>query len=187
MGSRQPEMIDFQVAYAFEKKPRRLHNLSPRRPFTLKLGIVAAISLTIFSFPSIAAVVYNEAVNNDLSNSGLAPTKLIFATGSNQVLGTTGRDTTGVIDRDYLTFTVPLGFEMTSLSVLPGTTAGGKASFIGLQSGSQVTLPSNTMTATGLLGYFLYAPDSRNILPNMAISANGSSGFSPEGLGAGAY
>ena len=116
-----------------------------------------------------AAVIYNEASNGDLSNSGLSPTVLTLAPGSNQILGTTGN--TGGIDRDYFTFAVPLGFQLTAITVLPGTAPLG-ISFIGLEAGTEVTLPTNAATAAGLLGWWHYARDiDTNILPG-----NGHSG-----------
>jgi len=132
-----------------------------------------------------AATVYNEAISGDLSNSGLSPTGVTVGLGSNQVFGTTGL--AGALDRDYFSITVAPGLQLNAIMVLPGTVSGG-ISFIGLQSGSQVTLPTNATTAAGLLGWWHYSPAdiNTNILPEMAIPANGSSGFSVP-LGAGIY
>ena len=134
-----------------------------------------------------AATVYDEASSPDLSNSGLSPTNITVAGGSNQIFGTTGRGSAG-LDRDYFTFTVPTGFDLTSLMVLPGTTSGGAISFIGLEAGNQVTLPTNAPDATGLLGWRHYSPADINtdLLPQMAVATGGSSGFSVP-LEAGAY
>jgi hypothetical protein len=147
----------------------------------LTLGCAAA--------PSIAqgASIYDEAISGDLSNSGGAPTVLTAADGSNQLFGTTGRGGSGV-DRDYFTLTVPAGSELTSINVLPGTTAGGPVSFIGMEAGKQVTLPTSPSDATGLLGWHHYGPADINtdILDDMSIPADGSSGFTPP-LGSGSY
>jgi hypothetical protein len=61
-------------------------------------------------------------------------------------------------------------------------------SFIGLQAGNQVTVPTSATDATGLLGWWHYsqADINTNILPEMAIPSTGSSGFSVP-LGAGTY
>jgi hypothetical protein len=133
------------------------------------------------------AIIYNEAVSGDLSNSGLAPTPVAVSLGSNQILGTTGRTGT-VVDRDYFTFTIPFGMELMSIVELAGTTTGGPVSFIGLQAGNQVTLPTDATTATGLLGWWHYSTADINtdILSKMAIPVNGSSGFTPP-LPAGTY
>lgn len=121
----------------------------------------------------------------DLSNSGLAPTVITLHSGANQIWGMTGR--AGATDRDYFTVTVPSGFTLNSLIELPGTTAGG-VSFIGLQWGPQVTLPTNTTTATGLLGWAHYGATNvaTDLFPLMSVASNGSSGFTAP-LGQGSY
>jgi hypothetical protein len=147
------------------------------------LGFCGAIVLAGSLHSALGATVYNESVSGDLSNSGLTPTLITVSAGENDVFGTTGRQ--GAVDRDYFTFTVPSGFELAAIDVLPGTTTAG-VSFIGVQSGAQVTLPVNAANAAGLLGWHLYAPLDGNILGAMGIPAAGSSGFTPP-LGAGDY
>jgi hypothetical protein len=131
-----------------------------------------------------AAVSYDEAVSGDLSNSGLSPTVVSVSQGQTQVFGSTGRQS-GVVDRDYFSFTIPAGQQLTSIVVLPGTTAA-NLSFLGMESGSQVTLPSNAASAAGLLGWTHYSPASGNVLPDMGVPAAGSAGFTPP-LPAGTY
>src|SRR5437763_402360 len=91
-----------------------------------------------------AGVIYDESVSGDLPNSGLTPKVLTVALGSNQLFGTTGNS--GGTDRDYFTFTVPVGLGLSAINVLPGTTSGGPVSFIGIQAGPQLTLPTNAAT-----------------------------------------
>jgi hypothetical protein len=134
---------------------------------------------------------YNESVSGDLSNNGLAPTLLTVSLGSNVVFGTTGKNaTTGIIDRDYFTFTVPQDMELTALTVLPGTTTLGTLgeSFIGIESGPQVTVSTAATTAAGLLGWDHYGTEDIgvNILPLMGTSGLGSTGFTAP-LPAGTY
>ena len=154
-------------------------------PFLTRSALVA-LACGLLASPCLA-IDYNEAVSGDFSNVGLNPTSLGTLTlGSNQTLGTTGRGNAG-LDRDYFTFNVPSGLRLVSLIELPGTISGG-VSFIGLQAGSQVTLPTNTSSAAGLLGWTHYGPGDVNtdILPRMGIASNGSSGFTTP-LGAGNY
>ena len=92
--------------------------------------IFALISTAVS--PCFGSVVYNESVFGDLSNSGLSPTFISVASGSNQILGNTGN-----LDRDYFKITVPIHFELTSIKVQPGTAVGGEFSFIGLQAGTR--------------------------------------------------
>jgi hypothetical protein len=133
--------------------------------------------------------IWNEWVDGDLSNSGLAPTVVRpLTSGSNDIFGTTGTSSNGTVDLDYFVVTVPTGFDLNSITVLPGTQSGGSVSFIGLEAGPQVTVPPNASSAAGLLGWWHYGPAdiNTNILPSMSIPAAGSSGFS-QPLGAGQY
>jgi hypothetical protein len=156
----------------------------------LCLKSLAGIALVLAMFSNAHGVtVYSESVNGDLSNNGLNPTVLTLGVGSNEILGSTGQ-LAGVSDRDYFTFTVPSNLKVTQIIEEAGTQAGGGQSlgFFAVQSGTQVTLPTNTATAAGLLGWIHYGPTATdiNILPAMGIPANGSSGFIPP-LGPGSY
>jgi len=128
---------------------------------------------------------YDEGVSGDLSNSPVAPTSVSFTTGSNLVIGTTGRATANdPIDADYFTFTLGTDQVLDSITVLEGTTAIGLA-FIGIDSGNQVTVPGPG--ATGLLGWTHYDTGDigTNILDDVSVPNMGSSGFGT--LGAGTY
>jgi hypothetical protein len=144
-------------------------------------SLLLAGSLTL---PIFAAVVYDETVSGDLSSSGLAPTLIALSEGSNQILGTQGGEAASV--RDYVTFTVPEGLLLSSITVLD--TSLGNRGFLGIQAGTQLTLPPSTMTAAGLLGWHHYTPADINvdILPLIGTPANGSTGFTPP-LSAGNY
>jgi hypothetical protein len=134
---------------------------------------------------SFAATVYNEALSGDLSNAGLTPSAIAVGSGSNQIFGTTGRGTT--VDRDYFSFTIPAGFELSRVLVLAGTESAGVA-FLGLEAGSQVTLSTSPSTAAGLLGWWHYGPADigTDILAEMGTAGNGAAGFVPP-LPAGTY
>jgi PEP-CTERM motif len=155
--------------------------------------------LTFFIFPillfgflseSSAVTVYNESGSGDLSGSGTTPTIVTVSAGSNDIFGSTGRDDSGVVDRDYFTINVPAGLGLRSIIVLPGTAGGPPMliSFIGIQAGSQVTVPTNAANAAGLLGFYLYGATDINtdILPATGTAGNSSDGFVPP-LGAGNY
>ena len=121
-----------------------------------------------------AATAWNESVSGDLSNVGTAPTGVNLVAGSNLVLGATGRNTSGVVDRDYFTFTLPTGFQLNALNLLPGSTFLGpeSISFIAIQSGPQVTVNPTGGSAAGLLGWWLYSANDidTDILQLMASS-----------------
>jgi hypothetical protein len=137
------------------------------------------------------SVIYDESISGDLSNSRLAPTALTVALGSNEVLGTTGKNAnTLIIDRDYFTFAVPQGMLLAGITVLPGTQTLGPLgdSFIGMEAGPQVTVLTSATTAAGLLGWDHYDTGDigNNILPDMGAAGLGATGFiSP--LPAGTY
>ncbi len=152
----------------------------------------SAVMIRAFLFWAVAAcapaaTVYNEAVSGDLSNSGLSPTSVSVSLGSNQIFGTTGRGTGGT-DRDYFTINVPSGMQISNVFELAGTQVGDVNSFIGVQSGARVTIPTNAATADGLLGWDHYGPTSvdLDILPEMGVPQLGSTGFSGP-LSAGQY
>jgi hypothetical protein len=157
-------------------------------PFQNKCALPLLMLLAAgLPFTTGAATVYNEAVNGDFSNSGLNPTPVTVTGGPNEIFGATGSGANGV-DLDYFTISVPTGWQLSAITVLPGTVSGGSVSFFGLEAGDQVTLSPSTFSAAGLLGWWHYGPSDigTNILPEMAISADGSSGFSVP-LGSGDY
>ena len=151
----------------------------------------ATIALCATSVP--AAADYNEGTLGDLSNSGLTPTSVSMALGNNIISGTTGQ-ANGVIDRDYFTFTLAPGQQLNAIQVLAGTTSisgpdpNNPRSFIGIQSGNQVTVLPSAASAAGLLGWTHYGPSliGTDILDDMGVSAAGSTGFTPP-LGSGTY
>lgn len=146
-----------------------------------------AACLAAFLAPATwAATVYDEGVSGDLSGSGASPTFVAVAAGANVVKGSTGREN-GVVDRDYLRITVPVGMQLSAITPLAGTsTVAGGLAFIGLEAGTQVTTPV-TGPATTLLGWHHYAPADvgNNILPLIGAGA-GAIGFTGA-LGAGDY
>jgi PEP-CTERM motif len=142
--------------------------------------------------PLHAAVAYDEAVSGDLSGSGLAPTFVALAAGSNEVRGITGNPGSNPpgsgVDRDYFGITVPSGYELSHLTLLPGTSVFGTSTFFGVQSGTAVTVAPTAPSASGLLGAMHYSTAlvGTNILPVLGTPFAGSSGFAPP-LTAGNY
>ena len=151
--------------------------------FALFVGITAGVRADV--------IAWNEAVNGEFSHNGLAPTPVPFVGGGNDVLGTDGRPAaaTDPLNPDYFTFTVPAGFALTAVNVLDITSAGPlEISFIGLEAGPAITLPTNATSAAGLLGWWHTGPTDigTDILPEMSLPAQGSSGFATP-LGPGQY
>jgi hypothetical protein len=116
-----------------------------------------------------------------------------FVVGGNDILGTDGPSGPGgptTTNPDFFTFNVPAGLALTAITVLPGTMSAGidNVSFIGIEGGTQITLPRPAPSAAGLLGWWHFGPGDigTDILPEMGIPADSSSGFTPP-LGAGDY
>jgi hypothetical protein len=155
----------------------------------LTCSVLMSLSVGLGS-SAFGGTLWNSEDNGPLSTSGLAPTALGPMTlGSNDVFATTGSNaTTGVVQLNYFVVTVPVGFALGSITELPGTQVGGALSFIGMEAGPQVTVSPDATTAAGLLGWAHYGPAdiNTNILPEMAIPAEGSSGFTTP-LGPGQY
>ena len=146
------------------------------------LLLLLALAST-YSAVARGALAYDEAVSVDLSGDGFAPTAFALHPGINTLKGRTGGG-----DLDYAALTVPTGYRLDALFVRSGTSAAGSGSFIGVQAGTQVTVPSSPADATGLLGWYLYSAANigANILPMMGVPKQNSTGFTPP-LAEGSY
>jgi hypothetical protein len=145
---------------------------------------------SLLSCPATAAVVWDEfnPMQGVLSDNPLAPTVLNFAPGANDVIGYAGQPPGSALapfKQDFFTFTVPNGYELTSLiaQTIDLYTPGDAYAFIGIQTGSTIThsvsAPDFGGSATGLLGW-LHIPASDqgdNILPSMGSAGDGAIGF----------
>jgi len=121
-----------------------------------------------------AATVWDEDQNGDLSSNGLSPSAINVASGSNVILGLTGDHGQGV-DRDYFKITVPPGFELTSIKLLPNTSVSGGVSFIGIQRGPQLTVTTSGGGADQLIASGHYGNDliGTDILPQIKLANAG--------------
>jgi hypothetical protein len=135
-----------------------------------------------------AGTAWDEAVDGDFSNLGTSPSAVTLAPGANVVRGSTGR-ISGVVDRDYFSFTLPAGWQLDTLMVLPGTTFASEsdAGFIAVQAGAQVTVNPTGGSPEGLLGWLHYSQNDidTDILGLMGIGF-GATGFASP-LPAGTY
>ena len=142
---------------------------------------------------------YSEAVNGDFSNLYTSPSAIVLDLGSNLVSGMTGDAGAGV-DRDYFTFTLSAGQQLTAINVLAGTHSLGR-SFFGIAAGSQMIAPEPAVpgppSAVGLLGWTLFSASDigTDILDDLGAASPpdfpvflfpGATGFSGP-LGAGSY
>ncbi|MCC6713804.1 MAG: hypothetical protein IT496_01090 [Gammaproteobacteria bacterium] len=152
---------------------------------------VSALTITITCTASFAtrAAVWAEPSGGDLfSNDGLNPTLVTLDAGVNTIRGTTGF--TNVVDRDYFYFTLGAGQQLDSIFLRPVTEVGSQVSFIGVQSGNQLTVNPTGGNPAGLLGYALYSLGQidTNILDDIGNNMlhPGTTGFSGP-LGPGTY
>ena len=159
-------------------------------------GAVAALALVGLTIPATFAsadVVWNEGVSGDLSSVPGAPTPLVLALGSNSVVGTAGTGDT----QDWVTVTVPQGFQITSL-VHAAYVSADPQGFMGVQAGASFV--GNPFAAGSYMGFahFGFAavngafPATNTVGSDMlALMANpavapGSTGFTTP-LGPGTY
>ena len=153
--------------------------------------ILAAASCCAFLAASASAdLMWDEAIDGDLSDDYQNPTQLFTKGVNNHVIFTTvGADANGgEQDREYFTFTIEEGYELVSLvldnfETDPETNLG----FIGVAQGSVFPTPPDNADPTALLGYALVGLSDvgNDILQAMGNGA-GSQGFSGP-LGAGTY
>jgi len=163
---------------------------------TKKSLICAALCALLAAAPA-KATIYDEGVSGDLSNDKAAPTALTLTAGSNSVIGTVNGFDNGD-GQDWVSFTIPTGFVMTSyVNSIYGSAD--DQGFTGFQFGSSFS--GDEFTAGSYAGYahFGFAatnPDGSppsstvgvDLLPLMANSsfAPGATGFTPP-LGPGTY
>ena len=160
---------------------------------TATCGVALFLILGVVGVARADVVAWDEAVNGEFSKNPLAPTLVTFISGGNDIFGTDGPSGAGgpaTTNPDFFTYSVPAGLALTAITVLPGTMSAGidNVSFIGIEAGTQITLPRPAPSAVGLLGWWHFGPGDigTDILPEMGIPADGSSGFTPP-LGAGDY
>jgi hypothetical protein len=103
--------------------------------------------------PALAAN-HDESVNGDLSTDPAAPTVLPLSIGSNVVTGTTGNPA-GIIDRDYITFTLPPGHLLVGLNLLG--LAPNNLAFTSFNAGTTSFVPSGATAALFLAGIHIEA------------------------------
>lgn len=150
------------------------------------LGTLAAAALLQSAQ---AATAWDEGASGDFANLGASPTQVSLGLGSNLIIGSTGRNASGVVDRDYFTFTLPAGWQLDTITVMPGTVSIGPStiSFIAVEAGTQVLTNPTGGDPSQLLGWWHYGPNDigSDILGVIGLGP-GAIGFSGS-LPAGSY
>src|SRR5437016_6284182 len=132
-------------------------------PVTKKSLFSAAVCALLAAAPA-KATIYDEAVSGDLSNDPAAPTALTLTPGSNSVIGTVaGFPQFGGTDpQDWVSFTIPTGFVMTSYVNAKYVSADDQG-FTGFQFGSSFS--GDPFMAISYAGYAHFGTDVDNPLP----------------------
>ena len=152
--------------------------------------VLSISALAVFTTAASADLMWDEAIDGDLSGDYLNPTQLFTKGVNNHVIFTTigAAENGGDQDREYFTFTVAEGYELASI-VLDGfvTSPESNLGFIGIAAGSAFPTPPTAPDPTSLLGYYLpgVTDIGGDILQAMG-QGGGSQGFSGP-LGAGSY
>ena len=121
----------------------------------------AAVCALLAATPA-KATIYDEAVSGDLSNNQAAPTALTLTPGSNSVIGTVNGFPPGTDPQDWVSFTIPSGFVMTSYVNSKYGSADDQG-FTGFQSGSSFS--GDPFVAGSYAGYAHFGTDATNPLP----------------------
>jgi hypothetical protein len=133
----------------------------------------------------VGAANHDELINGDLGTDPLAPTALPLSVGSNVITGTTG-NFGGVIDRDYVTFTVPAGHVLVAINLLAW--APDNLGFSSLNTGATSFVPSGATAASFLAGIHPAAGDVGGNLLDLMVSESVTGNSLPvPSLSAGTY
>ena len=141
----------------------------------------------LFGGTAAGDIVWDEAQDGDFSENYLEPSQVLLSTGSNRILFTSN-DLPGDPDREYFTFTIEAGYQLSNFILDEYiTTPEENLGFIGIASGSQFPSPPSSLSPAPLLGYSLMglADVGTDLLPAMG-QAPGALGFVGP-LGAGSY
>lgn len=140
---------------------------------TLAHGVLVIGALTLASQAS-ADVIWNEAVNGDLSGNRLVPTNLLLQLGVNSVIASTKSG-----DVEYLHLTLPAGSSLNIITHFSWQSTD-QLGFCAVQAGTTFTEPAIGTNVANLLGYshFGTATVGQDILPLLATGA-GAIGFTP--------
>lgn len=129
---------------------------------------------------------FEDSFPDTYSNEPQAPTSLSFSAGDNTISGQVAapRNT-----RDFVTFSVPEGHELTEIRVDSWQAEGDNIGFVHIDEGTQTVIPSEDTTLDFLGGAHisteLFGPTD-NLLTSLSNAVQGGTGFNAP-LGAGDY
>jgi len=172
----QEGVVEMPIQIQSKKHPAR-----GRRGY--RYAALAAAVLFTAAGSAMGQVIWDEAVDGDISGDRFNPDTATLSLGSNIVRGSMTSD-----DLEYLALTVPAGLALSQIVVNEYVSVDPLA-FIAVQAGPIFTEDPNNPVVGNLLGYALFGPGFDNvgqdILQSMS-TAGGAIGFSVP-LGPGVY
>ena len=144
----------------------------------------SVVACMVFAGSASADLMWDEAIDGDLSDDYLNPTQIFTKGVNNHVIFTTA---TGD-DREYFTFTIDAGYQLSAL-ILDGfaTDPDTNLAFLGVAEGSVFPTGPDAPDVTTLLGYGLIGlSDVGNDILQLIGLGGGAQGFSGP-LGPGTY
>ncbi len=136
------------------------------------------------SFFALGATVFDEAGGVDASDDRLNPTPIGLGAGSSTIVLNQQGDAFGR-DLDYVTFDIPAGQQLASLTLDAFIADAGNQGFLAIQQGTVFTTDASSTLPSDFLGGVVYGAQftGADLLPQMAQLGTGL----PVPLGAGSY
>lgn len=98
--------------------------------------LLGASAIALVGATASADIIWDEAIDGDLSSDNLNPTQLTFVPGSNEVFGDTAPNSN--LDPDFFSFEIPVGYELSSV-IFAEYDRVNEQSFFAVQVGPQIT------------------------------------------------
>ena len=143
---------------------------------------LASLLVAVAAPIATADVLWNEFDQIDISGDRFNPTMVTVGAGTHSLVATSQAG-----DREYITITIPAGFSLTRIDHVSYDFISDTLAFMGVQVGPIITLPPNTPSPAGLLGWTHFGVNTvgQDVLDNLG-NGPGATGFTPP-LPAGTY
>jgi hypothetical protein len=154
-GNNSNEKVDLMKAKTLQKSGNTL--MGKRFAFGSQIFLAALTGLVALhpARTNAQVVLWNEAVNGDLSNTQGAPNMFTLSSGVNEVIGTVGTGDT----QDWLTLTVPAGLQLSAV-VLASYSSTDMQGFTGFAAGT--TFAGSVNSPGSYLGYSHFGTGAGN-------------------------
>jgi len=152
----------------------------------MKTWVIVTFMLCL-AIPAAGAVIWDEGSNGDLSSDPAVPTRITFAQGSSNIKGTiNGNMGPTLIDRDYITFTIPANFVLSHLNLIAFDPD--DVGFTALNADSTSFIPSGATNGSFLAGIHFDAQDVGHDLMDLFVNRSVTvNALSQPQLGPGRY